>query len=82
MFRVLKHPHAEFYQCTQLGYFENIFNNETIITPIQAEKIYNSFFLLVVYVIPLLVIVVTYMKILCKMLRISKSKPVMVSILD
>ena len=62
VFRVLKHPQMEFYQCTTMQYFDNI----------NVEKIYNSLFLVVVYVVPLLVIVVTYANIILKVFRKSK----------
>lgn len=62
VFRVLKHPQMDFYQCTTMQYFDNI----------HAEKIYNSLFLVVVYVVPLLVIVVTYANIILKVFRKSK----------
>ena len=52
----------EFYQCTTIQYFDNIL----------LEKIYNSLFLVVVYVVPLLVIVVTYANIILKIFRKSK----------
>ena len=52
----------EFYQCTTMQYFDNIL----------LEKIYNSLFLVVVYVVPLLVIVVTYANIILKIFRKSK----------
>ena len=72
VFRVLKHPQAEFYQCTQLGFYEEIFDNTTIISPSQAETIYSSFFLLFVYAVPLVFIVVTYATILYKIFMRSK----------
>ena len=62
VFRVLNHPQMEFYQCTTMQYFDNIL----------LEKIYNSLFLVVVYVVPLLVIVVTYANIILKIFRKSK----------
>ena len=74
VFRVKRHPQVEFYQCTQMGYFEDIFDNSTtIISPIQAETIYNSFFLLFVYMVPLVFIVVTYATILYKIFMRSKN---------
>ena len=80
VFRVLKHPEIDFYQCTTMNYFDNIFNNATMVTPNQAEKIYNSLFLVVVYVVPLLVIIVTYANIILKVFRKAKgdSRPVVV----
>ena len=64
-----------------MNYFDNIFNNATLVTPTQAEKIYNSLFLVVVYVVPLLVIIVTYANIILKVFRKAKgdSRPVVVS---
>ena len=74
VFRVLKHPEwKEFYQCTTMGYFENVFNNNTIMTHQQAQNIHNSFFLVVVYMVPLGVIIATYAAILWKMFKSSKS---------
>ena len=63
-----------------MNYFDNIFNNATMVTPNQAEKIYNSLFLVVVYVVPLLVIIVTYANIILKVFRKAKgdSRPVVV----
>ena len=80
VFRVLKHPKAEFYQCTQLKFYEEIFDNTTIISPSQAETIYSSFFLLFVYAVPLVFIVVTYATILYKIFMRSKKdkRPIMV----
>lgn len=71
VFRVLKHPKVEFFQCTSMGYFDDIFNNSTIVNPQQAEKIYNSLFLVVVYMVPLCVIIITYANILNKIFRRS-----------
>ena len=81
VFRVLKHPEMDFYQCTTMDYFNNIFNNATILTPMQAEKIYSSLFLVVVYVVPLLVIIVTYANIILKVFRKTKgdNRPIVVS---
>ena len=55
-----------------MGYFEEIFDNTTIISPSQAETIYSSFFLLFVYMVPLVFIVVTYATILYKIFMRSK----------
>ncbi len=52
-----------------MHYFDDIFNNATLVTPAQAEKVYNSLFLVVVYMIPLCVIIVTYANILSKIWR-------------
>ena len=82
VFRVLKHPEVEFYQCTSMNYFDGIFNNSTVLTPPQAEKIYNSLFLVVVYMVPLCVIIVTYANILNKIFRSASgdTRPAVVSI--
>ena len=72
VFRVLKHPEVEFFQCTSMNYFDAIFNNSTILDSKQAEKIYNSLFLMVVYMVPLCVIIITYANILNKIFRSAK----------
>ena len=56
IFRVLKHPEADFYQCTTEGFFENmtteivLVNNVTThylpggLTPKQAADLYHTIF--------------------------------------
>ena len=80
VFRVLKHPEVEFYQCTSMKYFDDFLNNGTMISPNQAEKIYNSLFLMVVYTVPLCVIIITYANILNKIFKKSRGdlRPVLV----
>lgn len=84
VFRVLKHPQVEFFQCTTMNYFDDIFNNATMLNPAQAAKIYNSLFLVVVYMVPLLVIIFTYANILLKIFRKNSgdSRPVLVRNFD
>ena len=75
VFRVLEHPQkADFLQCTSMHFFDNVLvNNKTsLLTPIVAERIYNSLFLVAVYMVPLLVIIVTYANILSKLFRKSR----------
>ncbi len=132
VFRVLKHPKIEFYQCTSMGFFselmgiaprqqqqlnsseilsnstttastfvgniteEDFLVNDTLITdeddnlngtspsrppsatvlglgPEDLERVYSSIFLVAVYMVPLLVIVVTYANILAKIIRKRKA---------
>lgn len=66
-----------------MKYFDDIgLNNGTLISPNQAEKIYNSLFLMVVYTVPLCVIIVTYANILNKIFKKSRGdfRPVLVSV--
>ena len=57
VFRVLKHPQIEFYQCTSMNFFSDLFNSSSVnggaaqspnfysLTPEMAEKMYSSLFL-------------------------------------
>ena len=72
----MKHPQVEFYQCTSMNYFDDVFSKnatETFVTSEQAEKMYSMLFLVVVYVIPLSVIIITYANILNKIFRNTSS---------
>ncbi len=105
VFRVLKHPEIDFYQCTSMGFFREVLgegdgggDNATSATnatsaasaasaanatnatssssrtilglgPDDLERVYSSIFLVAVYMVPLLVIVVTYANILRKIVR-------------
>ena len=72
VFRVLEHPSKEgFFQCTSMNFFDEVIVNGTdsMLTPVIAERIYNSIFLVAVYMVPLLVIVITYANILHKLFK-------------
>ena len=70
MFRKLKHPMLEFYQCTNAmvleDYSEVVRENDTIrfvfygIDSIDVYKIYNFYFLLFVYFLPLICLIISY----------------------
>ena len=53
VFRVLKHPKIEFFQCTSMNFFRDLFNGSTTdespnfysLTPEMAEKMYSALFL-------------------------------------
>jgi hypothetical protein len=57
VFRVLKHPKIEFFQCTSMNFFRDLFNSSVAgdgseespnfysVTPEVAEKMYSSLFL-------------------------------------
>ena len=53
VFRVLKHPKIEFFQCTSMNFFRDLFNGSTtdespnfyLLTPEMAEKMYSALFL-------------------------------------
>jgi len=68
VFRVLKHPEVEFYQCTSMRFFNDLLEgkgNGTSssvlgLAPEDLERVYSCLFLVAVYAVPLAVIVVTY----------------------
>ena len=61
VFRVLKHPKIEFFQCTSMNFFRDLFNSSLSsngsvespsflsLTPEVAEKMYSSLFLVRVF---------------------------------
>ena len=72
-FRLLKHPAKEYYQCTTINFFENLSQivkegNSTELrlyglTPDQWEDTYHTVFNSQIFFIPLVIIVVSYVKI-------------------
>ena len=73
IFRVLKHPVEEFYQCTSFNFFENLSSPVKIgnhiqllllgLTPVQCADLYHTIFNCQVFFGPLIAIVVSYVKI-------------------
>ena len=73
IFRVLKHPIKEFYQCTTFNFFESIstevqIGNDTELvllgmTPLQAADLYHTIFNCEIFFFPLIIIVSSYVKI-------------------
>jgi hypothetical protein len=74
VFRVLKHPVIDAYQCTTINFYESLSTphpgpgNTTILllaglTPIQVADLYHTIFNAQVFFIPLIIIVVMYVKI-------------------
>ena len=73
IFRVLKHPIKEFYQCTTYDFFESIstevqIGNDTELvllgmTPLQAADLYHTIFNCEVFFCPVIAIVGSYIKI-------------------
>ena len=71
--RLLKHPAKEYYQCTTINFFENLSQiveegNSTELrlyglTPDQWEDTYHTVFNSQIFFIPLVIIVVSYVKI-------------------
>lgn len=80
IFRVLRHPLAEFYQCTTWGFFENFatevtYGNQTQLllpgglTPVQAADLYHTLFNCEIFFVPVIALVVSYSKIMIVMSR-------------
>ena len=73
IFRVLKHPEKDFYQCTTLYFFSNLttaLNPRNItdqellgLSPVQWEDLYHTIFNCEVFFVPVCVIVASYAKI-------------------
>ena len=73
IFRVLKHPEKEFYQCTTFNFFESLstlvqVGNHTELlllglTPVQCADLYHTLFNCEVFFGPLCAIVASYAKI-------------------
>ena len=73
IFRVLKHPVKDFYQCTTFNFFENLSSPVVIdnvthslfigLTPIQWADLYHTIFNCEIFFIPLIIIVASYAKI-------------------
>jgi len=83
IFRLLKHPAKEFYQCTTINFFENLSDlvkegNSTELrlyglTPDQWEDTYHTVFNSQIFFIPLVIIVASYVKILLILTRRSNA---------
>ena len=73
IFRVLKHPEKEFYQCTTFNFFEELSGPVEIgntthlylggLTPIQWADLYHTIFNCEVFFSPVIAIVASYAKI-------------------
>ena len=74
IFRVLKHPVKDFYQCTTVDFFENLVGNKTEgllvgLTPVQLADLYHTIFNSEIFFIPLIIIITSYCKIFIILLR-------------
>ena len=79
IFRVLKHPVKDFYQCTTVNFFENlsspvIVGNKTEdllvgLTPVQWADLYHTIFNSEIFFIPLIIIITSYYKIFTILIR-------------
>ena len=84
IFRVLKHPHKEFYQCTTYNFFENlstkfVTGNDTklllaSLTPIQWADLYHTIFNIEVFFGPAIALVASYSKIYLLLKRSASRK--------
>ena len=73
IFRVLKHPVKDFYQCTTYNFFENLSSPVVIdnvthslfigLTPIKWADLYHTIFNCEIFFFPLIIIVASYVKI-------------------
>jgi len=74
IFRVMKHPQADFYQCTTWNFFEGFASNVTEgnttrlllpggMTPTQAADLYHTLFNCEVFFAPVIAIIASYSKI-------------------
>ena len=73
IFRVLKHPVKDFYQCTTFNFFENLSSPVVIdnvthslfigLTPIQWADLYHTIFNCEVFFAPVIAIVASYVRI-------------------
>ena len=73
IFRVMKHPEKEFYQCTTFNFFEDlstavVVGNQTQLlcaglTPLEWEDLYHTIFNCQVFFVPLIAIVASYAQI-------------------
>ena len=73
IFRVLKHPEKDFYQCTTYNFFEELSSPVQIgnttqlylasLTPIQWADLYHTIFNCEVFFAPVIAIVASYSKI-------------------
>ena len=73
IFRVMKHPAKEFYQCTTYNFFEGlssviVVGNQTQLllaglSPVEWADLYHTFFNCQVFFAPLIAIVASYTKI-------------------
>ena len=65
IFRVLKHPVKDFYQCTTLGFYDNLVG----LTPDQWADLYHTIFNSIIFFIPLIIIITSYCKIFIILMR-------------
>ena len=73
IFRVLKHPDKDFYQCTTYNFFESLSTPVEVgsitqllllgLTPKQWADLYHTIFNCEIFFIPLIIIVASYVKI-------------------
>ena len=79
IFRVLKHPVKDFYQCTTIGFFENLSSSVTVgnktedqlvgLTPDQWADLYHTAVNSEIFFIPLIIIITSYCKIIIILMR-------------
>ena len=80
IFRVKKHPRKEFYQCTTYNFWESVSTirqgpgNSTSLSlaglsPRQWEDLYHTVFNCQIFFIPLIIIIVSYVKIYLLLIR-------------
>ena len=73
IFRLLKHPEKDFYQCTTFDFFSNLSTEVRVgnitelrllgLSPVECEDLYHTIFNCEVFFGPLCVIVASYAKI-------------------
>ena len=73
IFRVLKHPVKDFWQCTTVNFFENLSSTVTSenvteslllgLTPVQWADTYHTIFNCEIFFIPVIIILASYCKI-------------------
>ena len=73
IFRVMKHPEKEFYQCTTYNFFEDLSTPFMVgnasklllagLTPVQWADLYHTVFNCQVFFAPLIAIIASYAKI-------------------
>ena len=81
IFRVLKHPEKDFYQCTTYNFFEELSTPTTVgnntmlylagLTPVQCGDLYHTIFNCQVFFAPIIAIVVSYTKIYSVLSRLE-----------
>ena len=73
IFRVMKHPVKDFYQCTTYNFFEDLASPVIVgsstqllwigLTPVQWADLYHTLFNCQVFFVPLIAIITSYIKI-------------------